>query len=67
MKVVCINNDEGNSKHLELWDIYEVDPEESIFPDHYIIRKPNEHEYWVKKEKFVTLEEWRNRKINQII
>lgn len=67
MKVVCIDNNDGNSKHLEIGRIYDVNPEESIFPDHYIIRNPNEYEYWVKKEKFVTLEEWRNRKIDQII
>lgn len=66
MKVVCVDNSE-NSRHLELWGIYDVEPEESSFPDHYIIRKPNEHEYWVKKEKFVTLEEWRNRTIDEII
>ena len=66
MKVVCVDNSE-NSKYLELCGIYDVDPEESSFPDHYIIRKNNTLEYWVKKEKFATLEEWRNRKIDQII
>ena len=67
MKVVCIDNNDGNSKHLDLYEVYDVDPEESLFPDHYIIRKPNQHEYWVKKEKFITLDEWRKIKLDQII
>ena len=67
MKVVCIDNNDGNSKHLDLYEVYDVEPEQSFFPDHYIIRKPNEHEYWVKKEKFITLEEWRDQKIDGII
>lgn len=67
MKVVCIDKNSGSSKHLELWGIYDVEPEESAFPDHYIIKKPNQLEMWVKKEKFITLEEWRKIKLDQII
>jgi len=67
MKVICIDNNNGNSKHLDLWRIYDVESEESFFPDHYVVRIPNQLEIWVKKEKFITLEEWRNRKIDQII
>ena len=67
MKVVCIDNNDGNSRHLDLYEVYDVEPEESLFPDHYIIRKPNEYEYWIKKEKFITLDEWRKIKLDRII
>lgn len=67
MKVVCIDNNGGNSKHLDLFGVYDVEPEESSFPDHYIIRIPNKHEIWAKKEKFIPLDEWRKIKLDQII
>ena len=68
MKVVCIDNNDGNSKHLDLYEVYDVEPEESVFPDHYIIRIPNDSiEIWVKKEKFINLDEWRKIKLDQII
>ena len=66
MKVVCIDNNGSNSKHLDLYKVYDVEPEESSFPDHYIIRTANKQEIWVKKEKFVTLDEWRKIKLDQI-
>lgn len=75
MKVVCINTTYGNGKLLELNKVYDtVEMTERHFGyprygDYFIIysEKYINNEIWVKKTNFITLDEYRSRKLNNII
>lgn len=72
MKVICINNQSYPSLTLyKLYDVYEminkgninnIDPSKIIF-----ILNDLENIYPYPKERFITLEKWREQRINTII
>jgi hypothetical protein len=72
MKVVCINNTVGNTRHLELNCIYEsIDYtlQERLrlrLPDNYTVILKNDREIWCDVGCFVTLENWRQMRINEL-
>ena len=81
MKVVCIDNSWGNSRHLEVGEIYEVVRTVSFRKsNNYIIlaepwtslqtmeeRLLNKIEIWVDCKCFVSLDEWRESRIDQLL
>jgi hypothetical protein len=78
MKLVCIDNTYGNSRHLELHQVYECKTGLD-WKSYYILRiKPFQipiwqgkrfEDYidvWVDKKCFITLEEWRKNRLQEI-
>lgn len=67
MKVVCINNDRAS---LILGKTYEVNlPENGIRPNvklYYIIDEDNIN-FGYSRERFLTIEEYRDKKVNDIL
>jgi hypothetical protein len=72
MKVVCLDNTRGNTRHLEVnkvYDTVELTEHHKRYPvigAHYVIKIFNE-EIWVKKKYMITLEEWRQQKLDKLI
>jgi hypothetical protein len=81
MKIVCIDNTIGNSKHFEIGQIVEAselteEEKRKCKPNiyYYIIdgkySKAPEllfNEIWCEKKCFITLEEWRETKLNKLL
>jgi len=81
MKIVCIDNTIGNSKHFEIGQIVEaseltLEEKRKYRPniDYYIIdgkysKKPELlfNHIWCEKKCFITLEECRETKLNKLL
>lgn len=78
MKVVCIDNTSGNARHLELHKVYDVTTmvTNGIYnintypfeiPIHNGIRSSTKHDIWVDKKSFISLEEFRQLRLNKIL
>ena len=78
MRVVCIDNTWGNSRHFEIGKTYDV--VNTILDKYYVIkncpldwhrevpkRLNEEQDIWAPSECFLTLEEWRSRQLNKLI
>lgn len=83
MKVVCMDNSSGNSRHFEVGKIYEANLNPQLpgiqegefyvirtrpwmIPVDRGIRLDKEGDIWVKKEAFISLEEWREGKLGEL-
>ena len=73
MKVVCIDNKLGNSKNFKLNVIYEsidytFDEKVKLrLPDDYIVIKWDDNiDIWCKSKCFITLDEWREKRLNKL-
>jgi hypothetical protein len=81
MKVVCIDNTIGNARHLELNKVYDA-TEISLSSKYYIIntypyegalfrrnsvRYATKHDIWIDKRSFISLEEFRQLKLDKIL
>lgn len=72
MKVVCLDNTRGNTRYLEVnkvYDTVELTERHKRYPvigAHYVIKIFHE-EIWVKKKYMITLEEWRQQKLDKLI
>ena len=76
MKVVCIDNTYGNSRHLELDKVYDVTEEKKYYiintypfeiPTHNGIRHSTKHDIFIDKKSFISLEEFRQLKLDKIL
>jgi hypothetical protein len=81
MKIVCIDNTIGNSKHFKIGQIVEArelteEEKRKCKPNiyYYIIdgkysKKPELlfNEIWCEKRCFISLEEWRETKLNKLL
>jgi hypothetical protein len=83
MKVVCIDNTIGNGRHLELNKVYDASetPEvKGTAQIYYIIntypyttllhpsaRRSTNHDIWIDKRSFISLEEFRQLKLDKIL
>ncbi len=76
-KVVCIDNSSGNARHLDLYEVYDVknSPEDEYYiietypyeiPIHNGKRLKKKSEIWVIRNCFLTIQEWRQKRIEQI-
>lgn len=79
MKVVCIDITRGNARHLDLGKVYDATKPPTIeVKEFYIVRSKvysnpmhrigilPERDVWVGRECFVSLEEYRSKKLEQI-
>lgn len=71
--VVCVDNTRGNSRKLAMNKIYKtrkMTTDEKIkyrLPTDYIILELDAREVWCDRKCFIPLDEFRNRKLNQIL
>lgn len=75
MKLLLIshNNTTWDISHLPLYQWYEVTSEINHYTQDnirfyslYNIKTPEGEIGWIPKENFLTLEEWRNKQLNQL-
>lgn len=73
MKVICVDNKVGNSTKANLNGIYDACEAEyttvgkkKIAGDYYVINITG-IDYWMHKRCFVSIEQHRNKKINEIL
>ena len=76
MKVVCIDNTIGNARHLELNKVYEVSVKSGYYivntypfeiPIHKGVRLKTKQDIWVYKDLLISLEEFRQLKLDKIL
>ena len=77
MKVVCIDNTIGNARHLELNKVYdatEISQTHSKYSaskyyiiNTYRVRYATKHDIWIDKRSFISLEEFRQLKLDKIL
>lgn len=80
MKVVCIDNTIGNARHLELFGIYDVTETPVVkgkyyivntypfaIPIHKAVRLKTKKDIWIDKRAFISLEEFRQSKLDKIL
>ena len=81
MKVVCIDNTIGNARHLELNKVYdasEISQTHSkysaskyyiinTYPLIFGIRYSTKHDIWIDKRAFISLEKFRQLKLDKIL
>ena len=78
IKVVCIDNTIGNARHLELNKVYdasEISLKYSLaeyyiintYPLHNGIRYSTKHDIWINKKSFISLEKFRQLKLDKIL
>ena len=81
MKVVCIDNTIGNGRHLELNKVYDASETPDKGRDKYYIintypyttllhpsvRRSTNHDIWINKKAFISLEEFRQLKLDKIL
>jgi len=73
MKIVCIDNTIGNSKHFEIGQIVESSeyelPGAIIIIDGKYSKTPELlfNDIWCERRFFISLEEWRETKLNKLL